>query len=61
MLINESKTDDFSKLPFYLPSTTDKMEKINKFAGNVQLNPIDIIYEDITRFYSREHQFFHKS
>ena len=44
MLLNGN--DDFSKLFFYLPSSTDRKEKINKFRENVQLPPIDCVYDN---------------
>ena len=33
-----------------MPSTTDRKEKINKFFGNVNLHPIDCLYEDFTKY-----------
>ena len=44
MLLNGN--DDFSKLFFYLPSSTDRKEKIDKFRENVQLHPIDCLYDN---------------
>ena len=41
MLIEEKGTADSSKLFFFLPSTTDHKEKVNKFFNNVHLHPID--------------------
>ena len=34
---------DFSKVYFFLPSITDRIEKINKHMGSVNLIPIDIL------------------
>ena len=48
MLTNER--DDPSKLFYYLPSTTDRKETINQFRSNVQLHPINCLYEDFTGF-----------
>ena len=33
---------DFSKVYFFLPSIMDRIEKINKHMGSVNLAPIDI-------------------
>ena len=33
---------DFSKVFFFLPSTTDRIEDSNRYLGSVNLNPIDI-------------------
>ena len=46
--------DDFSKLFFYLPSTTDRNEKINKFRENVQLHPTDCLYVDFVKYSSKQ-------
>ena len=37
-IINEPSIDQFSKIVFYLPSTSDRKESINKFMSNVNLN-----------------------
>ena len=41
MLIEEKQVQKTSKLFFFLPSTTDRKEKINTFLGNVNFCPID--------------------
>ena len=48
LLTNER--DDPSKLFYYLPSTTDRKETINQYRSNVQLHPINCLYEDFTGF-----------
>ena len=50
MLIDEKQAQETSKLFFFLPSTTDRKEKINKHFGNVNLHPIDCLYEDFTKY-----------
>ena len=57
MLIEEKWTADFSKLFFFLPSTPDRKEKINKFFGNVHLHPIDSCYEDFSNYSLKNHAF----
>ena len=57
MLLNERSTEDFSKLFFYLPSTTDRKEKINRFSGNVQLHPVACRYEDFNKYSSKNAPF----
>ena len=44
---------NFQNCFFYLPFTTDRKEKINKFFNNVQLPPIDCFYDDFNRFSSK--------
>ena len=34
-----------SKMFFFLPSTTDRKESINRYAKNVHLHPIDCLYD----------------
>ena len=50
MLLNEGQVQDFSTLFFFLPSTTDRKEKINKFMTNVSLHHIDVRYEDFQKY-----------
>ena len=52
-----SGNDNFSKLFFYLPSTTDRKEKFNKFRDNVQLHPIDCLYDDFVKYLPKEESF----
>ena len=46
MLLNERAVQEFSRMFFFLPSTTDRKEKINQFFKNVSLHPIDCRYEE---------------
>ena len=55
MLIKEKQTQEISKLSFFLPSTTDRKEKINKFFGNVNLHPIDCPYDDFVNYSTKNH------
>ena len=57
MLIKEKSTADFSKLFFFLPSTTGRKEKISKFFGNVHLHPVDCSYEDFSNYSLKNHTF----
>ena len=50
MLLNEGQVQDFLTLFFFLPSTTDRKEKINKFMTNVYLHSIDVRYEDFQKY-----------
>ena len=52
-----SGDDDFSKLFFYLPSTTDRKEKIYKFRDNVQLYPTDCLYDDYAKYSPKQESF----
>ena len=52
-----SGNDDFSKLFFYLPSTTDRKDKIDKFRENVQLYPIDCLYDDFVKYSPKQESF----
>ena len=45
MSTEEKGTADSSKLFFFLPSTTDPKEKVNKFFNKVHLHPTDCAYE----------------
>ena len=58
MLIEEKGTADSSKLFFFLPSTTDHKEKINKFFNNVHLHPIDCAYEDFSSYSLKKKTFY---
>ena len=37
---------DFSNVFFFLPSTTDRIEDINRYIGSVNVSPIDIDISD---------------
>ena len=42
--------EDFSTLFFYLPSITDRKEKINQFRDNVSLNSVDCSLDFLNSF-----------
>ena len=42
--------EDFSTLFFYLPSITDRKEKINQFPDNVSLNSVDCSLDFLNSF-----------
>ena len=50
MLLNEGHVQDFQTLFFFLPSTTDRKEKIGKFLTNVSLHPINVRYEEFQKY-----------
>ena len=54
MLIDERQQigNNFSKLFFILPITTDRKENVKQFVDNVQLHPIDIGYNEFAIKYS---------
>ena len=54
-LIEEKQTQDQSKLFFFLPSTTDRKDKINKFFGKANLYPIDCPYDDFVNYTTKIH------
>ena len=55
IILNEQhEMKEFSALFYYLPSTTDRKEKINKFKENVKLNLIDSSLEFLDSFSSDE-------
>ena len=39
-----------SRLFFFLPSTTDRKEKINRWVNNVNLHPINCLYDDFKNY-----------
>ena len=43
--------EDFSTLFFYLPSITDRKEKINQFRDNVSLNSVDCSLDFLNSFW----------
>ena len=49
---------EYSTLFYYLPSITDRKEKINQFKNNVQLFPLTVEYDEFTNFNKGKHQFF---
>ena len=49
-LIESKGTECSSKLFFFLPSTTDRKEKINRWVNNVNLHPINCLYDDFKNF-----------
>ena len=51
MLLNEKTIQQHFKMFFFLPSTTDRKEKLNQFFKNVSLHPIDCRYEDFRKYF----------
>ena len=51
-------TADLPKLFLFLPSITDRREKINKFFNNVLLHPIDCAYEDFSNYSLKNKTFY---
>ena len=51
--MNEQAVQEYSKLFFFLLSSTYRKEKINKFQNNVSLHPIDCRYEDFLKLSSK--------
>ena len=50
-ILNERRDkEEFSSLFYYLPSITNRKEKINQFKDNVSLNPIDCSLECLNFF-----------
>ena len=49
-LIESKGTECSSKLLFFLPSTTDRKEKINRWVNNVNLHPINCLYDDFKNY-----------
>ena len=49
---------EYSTLFYYLPSITDRKEKINQFKNNVQLFPLTVEYDQFTTFNKDKQQFF---
>ena len=50
LLLNERSFQEFSTLFFYLPSTTNRKEKINQFVKNFSLHPSDCQYENFKKY-----------
>ena len=57
MLKNDDK-DKSSKLFYYLPSTTDRKEKINQYKEHVQVFPITALYDDFADYNKDKKPFF---
>ena len=53
VLLDQRTVQEYSKLFFFLPSTTDRKEKINQFQKNVSLHPIDCRYENFLKLSHR--------
>ena len=49
---------EYSTLFYFLPSITDRKEKINQFKNNVQLFPLTVEYNDFVEFNKSKQQFF---
>ena len=49
-LIDSKGSESSSKMFFFLPSTTDRKEKINRWVNNVDLHPIDCLYDDFKNY-----------
>ena len=49
-LIESKGTECSSKLLFFLPSTTDRKEKINRWVNNVNLHFINCLYDDFKNY-----------
>ena len=60
MLLNERSVQEHSKMFFFLPSMTDRKEKINQFFKNVSLHPIDCHYEDFQKFLQQTETLGHR-
>ena len=49
---------DFSTLFYFLPSITDRKEKINQFKSNVQLYPLTVQYDEFPDYNKERKPFF---
>ena len=56
-LLKSNNKGDFSMPFFYLPSTTDRKEKINQYKSHAQLSPVTALYQDFTKFGKDEKPF----
>ena len=56
-IADESDTKKMSRFFFYILSTTDRKESINKYKDNVLLNPIDFVYENFKNFSHKKMNF----
>ena len=52
-----NKRDNFYKIFFYLPSITDRKEKINQYKDQVSIYPVDCHYENFADFAPDNHTF----
>ena len=52
-----SKKQGSSRLFFHLPSMMDRKETINMFRENVQLHPIDCLYNDFVKYLPKNEPF----
>ena len=48
---------EHSKMFFFLPSATDRKEKINQFFKNVSLHPVDCRYEGFRKYSAADRDF----
>ena len=58
MLVEEKQNQESPDLFFFLPLTTDRKEKMNKFFGNIHLHPVDFPYDDFTSYSSNNHKLY---
>ena len=58
MLTDKKGTADSSKLFLFLPSATDRKEKISKFFNNVHLHLVDCAYEDFSNYSLKTKTFY---
>ena len=49
-LIDAKGSESSSKMFLFLPSITDRKEKINRWVNNVNLHPIDCLYDDFKNY-----------
>ena len=56
-IADESYTKKMSGFFFYILSTTDRKESINKYKDNVLLNSIDFVYENFKNFSHKKMNF----
>lgn len=56
-ITNECSVETYSKVFFYLPSTTDRRESINHYMENVNVNPINCWYESFKDYSPTEEDF----
>ena len=49
---------DYSTMFYFLPSITDRKEKINQFKSNVQLYPLNVQYDEFSEYNKERKAFF---
>ena len=49
---------DYSTMFYFLPSITDRKEKINQFKSNVQLYPVSVQYDEFSDYNKDKRPFF---